>query len=93
MTLTLPRAWCLTDTPRGVSELPPGGVSWCSRLSMRYPPPMAREIYDEGERVAVKGYGYEMEGTVVGKTMGDSTRIKLDDGRTMLISNKIIRRL
>lgn len=54
---------------------------------------MARETYDVDDRVAVKGYGYEMEGTVVGKTMGDSTRIKLDDGRTMLIANKIIRRL
>lgn len=58
-----------------------------------YPPRMTRESYDEGTRVAVKGYGYEMEGTVVDKTRGDSTKIEFDDGRTMLISNKIIRRL
>lgn len=54
---------------------------------------MTHETFEKGDRVAVKGHGYEMEGTVVDKTRGDSTKIKLDDGQVMLISNKIIRRL
>lgn len=49
-----------------------------------------RTEYSDGERVKVTGEG---EGTVVDKTRGDATRVALDSGATLLIANKIIRKL
>lgn len=49
-----------------------------------------RVEHSEGERVTVTGEG---EGTVVDKTRGDATRVGLDSGATLLIANKIIRKL
>lgn len=49
-----------------------------------------RVEHGEGERVTVTGEG---QGTVVDKTRGDATRVKLDSGATLLIANKIIRKL
>lgn len=61
---------------------------------------MSRETYEEGDRVAIAGYGYEVNATVKDKTRGDATKVTADSdggsdiaGRTMLISNKALRRL
>ena len=50
---------------------------------------MKRE-FEKGRRVIVRGYRFVMHGVTVDKTRGDCTTVKLDDGRTMLISNKAL---
>jgi len=48
--------------------------------------------HKDGDRVVVKADGFKGKGVVVDKTRGDSTKIQFDDGPTMLIANKAIRK-